>query len=48
MAYRKVTTAEKVGRVPLAMADAIENVRNNLKKVKVSDNVHLKNIKIGI
>ena len=45
MAYRKVTTAEKVGRVPLAMADAIENVRNNLKKVKVSDNVHLKNIK---
>ncbi len=45
MVYRKVTTAEKVGRVPQAMADVIENVRNNLKNVKVPDNVHLKNIK---
>lgn len=45
MVNKKVTTAEKVGRMPQAAADAIERMRKNLKKLNVPDNVHLKNIK---
>lgn len=45
MAYRKVTTAEQLGRKTNKMADGLKKIRQNLKRLNVPDNVHLKEIK---
>lgn len=44
MSYRKVTTAEKVGRVPKKLAGFVKQGRERVASVSISDDVHLRDV----